>query len=177
MGKWIALFRGINVGGNNILPMAELRVMMANLGALNVQTYIQSGNCIFEIDADDGPGLAEQISTAVEANKSFRPQVMLLTSDNLATAIHNNPFLNEAADLKHLQYYFMDQVPDNPDISAMERLCAPTEAFQLHGRVFYLHAPDGIGRSKLAERAERLIGVPMTARNGRTVAKLADMAR
>ena len=177
MGKWIALFRGINVGGNNILPMAELRVMMADLGALNVQTYVQSGNCIFEIDADDGPGLAEQISMVVETHKGFRPKVMLLTSDVLAAAIHNNPFLNKAAELKHLQYYFMEQVPEHPDLTALRALRAPTEAVELHRHVLYLHAPDGIGRSKLAERVERLMGVPMTARNGRTVAKLAEMTR
>ena len=177
MGKWIALFRGINVGGNNILPMAELRALMENLGAQDIQTYIQSGNCVFAMDRQDGPGLAAEISAAVAAAKGFHPQVMLLTAQDLAAAIHDNPYLSAAADPRHLQYYFIERVPDNPDIQAMESLCTPTEAFQLHGRVLYLHAPDGIGRSKLAERIERLIGVPMTARNGRTVAKLAEMAR
>jgi len=70
---------------------------------------------------------------------------------------------------------FLDSEPVNPDLEKLERIRKENERFELHGRYFYLHAPDGIGRSKLAANAERLLGTPMTDRNWRTVSKIMEM--
>ncbi|HLP17030.1 MAG TPA: DUF1697 domain-containing protein, partial [Bacteroidota bacterium] len=72
---------------------------------------------------------------------------------------------------------FLASLPSKPDLAALERIKAESERFQLVGKVFYLHAPDGVGRSKLAANAERLLGVPLTDRNWKTVCKIHDMAK
>ena len=130
MQTWIALFRGINVGGNNILPMAKLK---SDLESLN------------------------------------------LSNEDLLTAIESNPFPNAVSDPKTLHFFFLAEPASNPDTEALGGIKTSTEKYQLTDGVFYLHAPDGVGRSKLAANAEKHLGVVTTARNYRTVAKLLAM--
>ena len=92
MQTWIALFRGINVGGNHILPMAELRKGLESLKLKNVRTYIQSGNVIFDSNSKSPSALSAKISKLVEAEHGFKPQVFVLTGDELLSAIQQNPF-------------------------------------------------------------------------------------
>ena len=94
----------------------------------------------------------------------------------LERVMARNPFPEAESDPKTLHLGFLASVPNNPDLDKLETLKSDTERFRLIDTVFYLHAPDGIGRSKLAARAERLLGVPMTDRNWRTVVKLREMA-
>lgn len=175
MTTWIALFRGINVGGKNILPMAKLRSDLESLKLENVRTYIQSGNVVFESSAISRSSLSEKIASQVEKHNGFRPQVLVLSREDLLTAIESNPFAAAISDPKTLHFLFLAESPVAPDLQALEDCKAPTEEFQLTDGVFYLHAPDGIGRSKLAANAERLIGVAATGRNYRTVDKLLAM--
>jgi len=170
MKTYIALFRGINVGGNNILPMKELVTLLQGLGYSGVKTYIQSGNAIFSSDEEDKDKLADVISAAVQAGHGFQPKVMLLTASELKEAHANSPF--QTTEGKALHFYFLASTPEDPNLAAMEELRSNDEAFQLGDDVFYLYAPNGIGRSKLAEKVERLLGVPPTARNLNTVNKL-----
>ncbi len=172
----IALLRGINVGGNNKLPMADLTDLLAELGLRHIQTYIQSGNVLFQSGDPDLARLADQISRLVGERCGFTPSVLLLTVPALTAAAARNPFPAAAAEPKSLHLYFLAATPENPDLAGMESIKAPTEQFRLIGDVLYLHAPDGIGRSKLAAKAEKLLGVAATARNWRTVSKLLDMA-
>lgn len=175
MKNHIALFRGINVGGNHILPMQELREVLENLGLKNVQTYIQSGNVVFDSDEEDLRALSESISKAVSKSHGFEPNVMILSREEFQQAMRQNPFPEAEADPKTLHLSFLKAQPEDPDLAWMESVKAEREEFELKGRVFYLHAPDGIGRSKLAAKAEKLLGVPGTARNWRTVSKIAEM--
>jgi uncharacterized protein (DUF1697 family) len=87
-----------------------------------------------------------------------------------------NPFPKAEAESKSVHLYFLAKTPKDPDLEALNRLKSGKESFKLMDDVFYLHAPDGIGRSKLAARAEKLIGVEATARNWNTVTKLLEMA-
>jgi uncharacterized protein (DUF1697 family) len=91
-------------------------------------------------------------------------------------AISANPFPDPGNNPQSLHLWFMQDIPANPDYEKMQALKTANEAFELLGRVFYLHAPDGIGRSKLAQRVEHLLGVPATARNWRTVSKILALA-
>lgn len=175
MQTWIALLRGINVGGKNRLSMADLKQDLAALGCIDVRTYIQSGNAVFESDAKDGASLAESIAGQLEDRHGFRPMVLLLSSKQLKAAIEQNPFADATADPKTLHFNFLADAAASADMEALRGLQSPTEQFELRGQVFYLHAPDGIGRSKLAAKVERCLGVPATGRNFRTVAKLAEM--
>lgn len=171
---WIALFRGINVGGNNILPMKELVAVLEELGLANVRTYIQSGNAVFQSTRKSVARLRQSISGAVAERFGFRPEVLLLRSDQLGEMIDANPFA--ASHPSRLHMLVMQAAPANPDLEAIEALRAATEDFRLVDAVAYLHAPDGIGRSKLAAKLERLLGEPGTGRNLRTMARLREMA-
>lgn len=176
MPTLIALLRGINMGGHNKLPMKELASLLTGMGLRDVQTYIQSGNVVFRSNAKDRAVQAAKISAAIEEQHGFAPQVLLLDAEELRQAMANNPYPEAEAKPATLSLLFLAETPSRPDLKALERLRISSERFQLVGRVFYLHAPDGFGRSKLAANAERLLGVPATGRNWNTVCKLAEKA-
>lgn len=177
MTTWIALLRGINVGGNNLLPMKRLVAIIESLGGDNVRTYIQSGNVVFEHRIKLPVKLGQAIADAVDAEFGFAPRVLVIDADALAAAAQGNPYPQADAEPKNLHLYFLESTPAKPDIAAMKALVIDGEQFTLRGQVFYLYARDGIGKSKLAERAERLLGVAATARNWRTVTTLVEMSR
>ena len=172
---WIALLRGINVGGKNRLPMAALKDELAALGCTNARTYIQSGNAVFESGSANPATLANKLADQIQAHHGFRPEVLLLTLEQLQNAMDQNPFPGAIAGPKTLHFSFLAEPATAPDLEALQALQSPTEKFELRGQVFYLHAPDGIGRSKLAAKVERCLGVPATGRNFRTVQKIAEL--
>ena len=176
MKTTIALLRGINVGGRNKLPMAELRSLLSALGLHDVKTYIQSGNVVFRGQVADSQALSAQISAAIDESFGFTPQVLLIEADEFQQAIAANPFPEGEAEPKTLHLYFLAEEPAEPNLDALNGVRKQSEQFQLIDTVFYLHAPDGIGRSKLAERVERALGVPATARNWRSVCKIWELA-
>jgi uncharacterized protein (DUF1697 family) len=177
MKTYIALFRGINVGGHNLLPMQELVGVLEGLGLHNIKTYIQSGNVVFQSEKIDSSGLSDKISVAINKRHGFTPQVFLLELDELENAIASNPFPEAESEPKTLHLYFLASVPKSPDLKMLEGIKRESERFKLKGKVFYLHAPDGIGRSKLAVQAEKSLGIAVTARNWRTVCKVLAMAK
>jgi uncharacterized protein (DUF1697 family) len=173
---WIGLFRGINVGGNNVLPMAKLRSDLEALKLTNVRTYIQSGNVVFQSRAKTASSLSKKIARRIEEQHGFRPHLLVLNRDDLRTAIESNPFPKATAHPKTLHFFFLAEPAADPDTTALDKAKAPTESYKLTTTVFYLHAPDGMGRSKLAANAEKYLGVVTTARNYRTVDALWSMA-
>jgi uncharacterized protein (DUF1697 family) len=177
MRTYIALLRGINVLGKNRLPMKELVVILERLGFQAVETYIQSGNAVFCGKKEKSSALSSRVSAAINKNRGFEPLVLVLGLDELDNAFASNPFPEAEAEPKTLHLGFLASRPKNPDLKALERVRADHERFVVTHRVFYLHAPEGIGRSKLAASAERLLGVPMTNRNWRTVCKVREMAK
>jgi uncharacterized protein (DUF1697 family) len=173
----IALFRGINVGGRNKLPMRELVAVLEELGLTDVKTYIQSGNAVFHADDDvETEGLAVEIGGAIQEQHRFLPQVLLLKPTDLASSMAANPYPEAEADPKTLHLYFLASAPPAPDLESLTAIQGESERFCLEGTVFYLHAPDGIGRSKLAAKVEKAMGVPVTARNWRSVGKIMELA-
>lgn len=171
----VALFRGINVGGHHRLPMADLVSLLTDLGLYDVRTYIQSGNAVFRGPPEEPAALAARIATAVDVHHGFSPALVILSRDDLEAAMAANPYPEATAEPRTLHLTFLDAPPPAPDLAALEEVRAASERFRLLGRVFYLHAPDGIGRSRLAARIERALGVAGTARNWRTVAALATL--
>lgn len=169
MKTWIALLRGINVGGKHILPMKELIALMETNGFSNVKTYIQSGNVVFQHEREGG----DQIAELIEGKFGFKPSVFVLREDELKAAAANSPFQTDIG--KTLHFFFCDRVPEI-DYDFLDSLKTESEAYQLVDKVFYLYAPDGIGRSKLAEKMPRAFkGTTMTARNLNTINKLLTM--
>ena len=172
----IALLRGINVGGRHLLPMKSLVSLMESVGFENIRTYIQSGNVVFDHSGTVSEESIESVRGLVEEHHGFSPEILVLTLEQFRRAIQGNPYPEAVDDPKSLHLSFLSEEASRADLEGMEALKSPTEHFQLTGRVFYLHAPDGIGRSKLAAKVEPLLGVPATGRNWRTVMKLADLA-
>ncbi len=175
MAIWIALFRGINVGGKNILPMKDLVGVLQKHGHTNVRTYIQSGNVVLQAQKTNASTLARQIGNAVYDSHGFRPKVIVLSVGELQKAADSNPFPKAQAEPRSLHLYFLSQVPKHPNLDAMNSIKSPSESFVIMDKVLYLRAPEGIARSKLAARAERLVGVDATARNWRTVSKILEL--
>ena len=176
MTTWIAFLRAINLGGRNTLPMRELATALEKVGLGRVKTYIQSGNVIFRASGTKAAALAEKISAAVEESHGFRPRVIVLSVDEVARAADANPFKKGEAEPRSLQLYFLAESPEDPDLKSLDRFKTTREAFALEGNVFYLYAPDGLGRSRLAKRVERHLGVEATVRNWRTVSKVLELA-
>jgi uncharacterized protein (DUF1697 family) len=173
---YIALFRGINIVGNRRLPMKDLKALMENQGCLEVETYIQSGNVVFRSGMSDRLRMARLLGSAVLKSHGFEPSVCVLTSRELARAASANPFPAAAEKPTTLHLFFLADRPKKPNLAALEALRSATERFVLDGKVFYLYTPDGFGISRLAERAEKLLGVVATARNWRTVTRLLEIA-
>ena len=171
MNQFILLLRGINVGGHNKLPMKDLRELLETLGYESVQTYIQSGNVVLcAADRPDG----DAISDAIEKRLGIAPSVLVISAQRFRAVADANPYVDPGVEAKHLHISFLSR-PAAPDMDALNSRKSATEKFTLTDDAFYLLAPDGIGRSKLATDVERLLGVEATGRNLNTVRKLLGM--
>ncbi len=173
---YVALLRGINVGGRHALPMKELKAVLEQHGCVDVRTYIQSGNVVLRSAVSDAARLGARLAAAVAASHGFEPAVLVLTRREVERAVAGNPFPEAVGDPRSLHLLFLVSRPEKPDLESLESIKAQSERFALEGRVFYLYTPDGFGASRLPGRAERLLGVEATARNWRTVTTLLQMA-
>jgi uncharacterized protein (DUF1697 family) len=171
---YIALFRGINVGGKNILSMKDLVAILKSIGYKDVRTYIQSGNAVFASRKKLGEKEVSGIRREILRRAGFEPKLVLLSVEQFRKAIEDNPFGTHNG--KVLHFFFLESYPEKPDIGRLEALKNSSEKFKLNESVLYLYAPDGVGRSKLAAAVEKSVGVSATARNWNTVSKLAALA-
>ncbi|MBZ5554911.1 MAG: DUF1697 domain-containing protein [Acidobacteriia bacterium] len=177
MTIYIAFLRGINVGGKSLLPMKELVAVLEDLGSQNVHTYIQSGNAVFESRDKDASRLSRTISAEIKKRRGFESHVLVLKLKDLERAIAENPFPEAEIDPRFLHVGFLASSPRNPNLKMLESIKSSSERFHLIDNLFYLHAPEGVGKSKLAAKTEKLLGVAMTDRNWRTVLKVWEMAK
>lgn len=171
---YVTLLRGINVGGNNVLPMQDFRDLLASLECEDVATYIQSGNAVFR-HASGAEDLSGTISTAIANQYGFRPDVMVLPASNFSRIVAANPFPAEAAEPKCLHVWFLLEAASQVNTARIEKMLCNGEKYSIGDSAFYLYAPNGVGRSKLAANVEKCLGVQATARNWRTVSKIDAM--
>ncbi len=171
------MFRGINVGGRNSLPMKSLSGTLEAEGFSQIRTYIQSGNVVFQSRTGTAGSLATRIARAVAQAHGFAPKVFVLAVSDLQRAVAANPFSAGEAEPNRLHLFFLAEKPESADLGALNRLRAGREMFEIRGKVFYLYAPDGMGTSKLGAAAERHLGADATARNWRTLSALLEMAQ
>ena len=167
--------RGINVGGNNIVPMAELRRSLSAEGFGDVKTYIQSGNVIFNRSGSERAAHARDMQALVTEQFGCSPEIVVLSANEAMDIRDGHPFAGKIDNPSRLQLFFLLQEPTVTDVDKLESLKSPTEQYALQKHVFYLHAPDGVGRSKLAANVDRCLGVATTARNLRTVSKVLQL--
>lgn len=173
---YIALLKGINVGGRNTVPMADLQELLAGLGYLRPETYIQSGNAIFETDdsaSDDDPaehGL--RIVQAIEAHFELRIPVFVRAVDDFADVLSRVPF-GVDVDPKLVHVLFLGQVPTANQWAAIDESRAAGDPVVWSGREVFVHYRNGSGRSKFTgDYVERTLRTGVTARNLNTVAEL-----
>jgi uncharacterized protein (DUF1697 family) len=173
---YVALLRGINVGGNNMLPMKDLAAMFEKAGCADVRTYIQSGNVIFRADADVAARIPDVIAKAIAARSKIKIPVVVRTAADLRRVAEKNPFLRRGVDVDKLHVVFLAAKPASAALSALDPKRSPPDEFAAEGGEVFLHCPNGYGRSKLSNAYfDAKLATTSTVRNWRTVLKLLEL--
>jgi uncharacterized protein (DUF1697 family) len=173
---YLALLRGINVGGKNKLPKKDLKELFVAAGCDNVRTYIQSGNVVFEATAAVAARLPDQMATLIQERFGLRSPVVVRTAAELAGVVAGNPFLKAGAPEDELHVYFLAAEPSASRIETLDPARSPGDEFVVRGREVYLRLPNGMARTKLTnDYIDRRLATTSTARNWRTVTKLYEM--
>jgi len=174
MGARVLLLRGVNVGGAGRLPMADFRDFLARCGAVQAQTYIQSGNAVYSGDS----AVDARIQAGFAAQFGFSRPLFFYDLSDYAGILDANPFaVLGAADGAAVHIAFLAQPLPMPDFTALAALAANGEALAQTARALYLHAPNGIGRSVLAAKLSQLRGTDLTVRNQRSAMAIAALAQ
>jgi uncharacterized protein (DUF1697 family) len=178
MTTYLALLRGINVGGHKKIAMSELRDLCTNAGCANARTVLQSGNVIFESAARNAPSLERALEAAVMKEMGVETSFLVRTAAEWRDAIANNPFPREAeSDPSHLLVMFLRDAPEPKAVKALQAAIRGREVVRANGRQAYLVYPDGIGESKLTIHViEKHLATRGTARNWNTVLKMEAIA-
>ena len=193
MASHVALLRGINVGGRNKVPMADLREVVTSLGHTGVSTYIQSGNVLFSTAEDDTAKLAAALGSAIEDRFGIWSSVVVLSRDELARVLAANPYPDEP-NPRMVHVVFLN---GSPPRDLLDRITAAEEAAAAKGgrdtvrlagpsagQALFLHTPDGFGTSELAQNVLKILappkksraGLAATARNWATATKLLSLS-
>ena len=172
--RHVALLRGINVGGKAKLPMKELSAIFATAGAMDVQTYIQSGNVIFE--AAEPQAVVAQVTAQIARVYGYPGRIVLRSAAELAAACKENPFAKAGAPVETLHAYFLADWPDTAAVKALDPERSPGDSFAVKGREVFLHLPQGMARTKLTNiYFDSKLRTVSTARNWNTVRKLIEL--
>jgi uncharacterized protein (DUF1697 family) len=175
---YLALLRGINVGGKNKLPMKELTVMFSEAGCENVRTYIQSGNVIFRAARSVSARLPGRITTQITERFGYRTPVQLRTTEQLEDVISSNPFLKAGAAEETLYVLFLADLPSQLSVDNLNPDRSPPDTFIVRGQEVYLQLPNGVARSKLTnDYFDSKLMTTSTGRNWRTVNKLLELMK
>lgn len=173
MTTYVALLRGINVGGKNKVAMPALRSLFEGLGHEGVATYVQSGNVVFQSPSSAPKNIAADIERAISENLALRVSVLLRTHRDLQRVAAGNPFLTAAAEFSALHIMFLAEAPTQGAIKKLDPDRSPPDEFEVSGREIYLRYPNGSGRSKLnIDYFERSLETRATARNWNTITKV-----
>jgi uncharacterized protein (DUF1697 family) len=179
MTRHIGLLRGINVGGNHLIPMEDLRAMLAGLGFEGAQTILQSGNVAFDAGARRAAAVEKLLET--HTNRRFGAEIdwFVRTSKEWDALIAGNPLREEAHnDPSHCLLFLLKSAPAKAQVQALQASIPGREIVRASGRELYAAYPDGIGKSKLnMGLVERRLGCSGTARNWNTVLKLQALVR
>lgn len=175
-GKYVALLRGINVGGKNMLPMKELAGLFVAAGCGEVATYIQSGNVVFCADDKVVGRLQNAIMQQVELQFGLKVPVVLRTASEMQAAIRGNPFLKTGAAEEMLHVSFLADRPGPDLVVGLDAMRSAPDEFAVIGREIYMKLVTGAAKTKLTNAYfDSKLKTVSTMRNWRTVLKLAEM--
>lgn len=173
---FVALLRGINVGGKNSLPMKALAELWAELGATDVRTYIQSGNVVYRLDPRRADDFSRRASVAIEQRFGFAVPLVVRDAKAWARVAASHPFAAEA-DPKSLHVVFLAERPKKGLTQALDSSRSPPDQFQVSGGEIYLCCPNGIARTKLTNAYfDRVLQTTSTVRNWATVLRLQQLS-
>ncbi len=179
METYIAILRGINVSGQKKIKMADLRIYLEELNFKNVQTYIQSGNIIFQDKSQNLKVLENIIEKKILEKTGFEVKTIVKTPSEIESVLANNPFLaDQNKDPERLYVTFLAEFPLPVHIEKLKDLDYSPEEFVLDGNNIYLFSPHGYGRAKMNNNFfENKLKVSATTRNWKTVNKLDELAK
>ena len=176
MKTYISMLRGINVSGQKMISMGELKKLYGYLGFKNVQTYIQSGNVLFECPDTNTSKVISKIEKTIKESFGFDVLVFIRTKDDFHKLIKNTPFSKK--DISKLYVTFLSGIPIQSPIDEINKIKDKSEEFLISGKEVYLFCPNGYGKSKLSNNFfERKLKLSATTRNWKTVNKLFSMAK
>jgi len=174
----IALIRGVNVGGHQAVAMSDLRDLLTQLGFDGARSLLQSGNLIFQCDAQRSSGLESLLEIEAEKRLGLHADFLIRNAKEWREVVARNPFRKEAKrDPSHLVVMFLKAAANAKDVKAVEAAITGPEIIRADGRQVYIVYPDGIGKSRLTNvLLEKKLGVRGTSRNWNTVLKIAALA-
>jgi uncharacterized protein (DUF1697 family) len=173
--QFVALLRGINVGGKNLLPMTKLAGIFVKEGCANVRTYIQSGNVVFASDPGVARGLGDALSGRILKECGLKVPVVIRSAREMRKVVAANPYVE--ADPQSLHVMFLAGAPSSKASKALDPDRSPGDSFTVVGGEIYLHLPNGVARTKLSNAYfDSALSTVSTGRNWATVQKLAEMA-
>ena len=171
---YVALLRGINVGGKHCVPMNSLAELFTGCGCAGVHTYIQSGNVVFNIPRRQVNGFRASIEKKMKECFGFEVPVILRDRQQMADVVRNNPM--KKLPEKTLHVYFLADQPSEDAIRSLDPDRSPGDTFRVAGSEIYLCVPNGMGRTKLtAPYFDSKLRTTCTARNWTTVQKLLEL--
>ena len=174
--RYIALLRGINVGGNTMIKMASLKGAFEKLGLENVATYINSGNLAFDSRKTAEASLVNKIETAIEDGFGMSVHVMIRMRDEINDVIGNNPFDGEFESHKEMHVLFLREPMPDDKAGELTAKNNENERFVVRGREIYCHLRRGVADSLLGKGfIDKKLKIAVTGRNWRTVHKLAEL--
>ncbi len=174
---YIALLRGINVGGRNKLPMKSLVAIFQRAGCAEVRTYIQSGNVVYKAPKEVAAGVPSAVSGAIEKTLSLKVPVVTRTAAELSRIVASNPFMTTGVDTKALHIAFLSETPAEARLAGLDPDRSPPDTFRLQGREIYLFCPNGLARTRLTnDYFDKTLSLTSTIRNWNTVQRLQVMS-
>ena len=178
MTTYIALLRGVNVGGKKKVAMGDLHEMLAGLGYLEPRTLLQSGNLVFKAESGDGAKVEAALETAARERLGFVTDFLVRNGREWKRLVEANPFPSEArSDPAHLVVVFLRKAPSADEVRTLEGSVSGPEVMRAEGKQLYAVYSAGIGTSRLTLPViEKALGTRGTGRNWNTVTKLADLA-
>ena len=174
--KYVALLRGVNVGGRNLIAMPDIAEMFIRASCTGVRTYIQSGNVVFSAAKDVAEKLPSRIEKEIWDRCFCRTTVILRSAAQVRAIIRNNPFLKAGAADNMLHVMFLAGAPEPARAASLDPDRSPPDAFIVRGQEIYLQLPNGAGRSKLTNSYfDAKLATVSTMRNWRTVVTLSEL--
>jgi uncharacterized protein (DUF1697 family) len=171
---WVALLRGINVGRNKRISMADLRAMMLSLGYTDVRTHLQSGNAIFAA-AERKPAVLEQeLSAAIKRDAGMDVAVLIRKAADFGAVVDANPFVSRGVNTAELHATFLASDPPAAKLAAVDSAAYAPDEFAIGHRVIYLRLPNGVMGMRLPDWG-KVLGQVTTTRNWNTTTRLRDL--